>query len=153
MSEVLGKVNLTGDKVLSLVQVEKLNLFDIRLSLLFQKFIPVAYLEDYLSDKKVINIRVNHRSVGYIFLCRSIYKTEFFHPKSYILDYSIKRLYRGKKIGQNALGLLFSEDVSQKVDSTRYIAYIDTQNIASIRCMEKQNVTRVEKAYVKDIEH
>ncbi len=137
MSKILGSVKLTEDKNLSLNIVDKVNIADVRKTFRFQGYIDVWSIEDYLKDKLVINIMLNEKSVGYIFLYKSLYKNSLFHSKSYILDYAIKRKYRYQKLGLNALKLLFSKDISKVLDTTRYIAFVSSENTVSVACLEK----------------
>lgn len=153
MIKELGKMMLPKEKTLMLQEVTKPSIIDIRLSLLFQKFIQVWSIKEYLDGKRVINIRLNNKSVGYIFLYKAMHETEVAHSKSYFFDYVIKKRYRNKKIGQNALKLLFSKDVSEKLDSLRYIAYICDENMSSIRCAQKLGMRKNKRLYVRDIEH
>lgn len=153
MIKELGKAKLTKDKILALREISSPSIIDIRLSLLFQSFIQIASITEYLDKKRVINICLNDKSVGYIFLYKPVQETEFAHSKSYFFDYVIKKRYRNKKIGQNALKLLFSKNVSKELNTTRYIAYICDKNNVSIRCTQKLNMQKDGIFYFKDIEH
>ncbi len=148
---------LSKDKKLSLHLLDEIGIldkFDMRLSLLSQKFLSIVYLTDYIQDlESILQIRLGKHSIGYISLYHSKdYLQQMTSPPSTCyFDIFLKKRYRNKGYGTLALKLLlthFHEIHSAK----KILAYVDTQNLSSQKCLEKLGMTKEGNYYIKNMD-